>query len=1014
MKNALLRTLAVILLSGVTAVSNAQYFGQNKVKYQEFDFKVMISDDFEMYYYLDNDSTAKALIERAKVWRQRHREVFDDSLAAKIPLIFYNNHGDFQQTSVVGGLIGTTTGGVTEGFRNRVTMPLTASFAQTDHVLGHELVHAHQYNLFNVQDSMSIKNMMNIPLWMTEGLAEYMSIGNTDSHTSMWLRDAVLYGYFPALKDLNKSKYFPYRWGQAFWSFVGETFGDEKIHDLYLETGKSGASDAFKKVLSMPTDSFSKRWKEAALRHYKPLISGRDTLPPGLRIIDRKNGGRLNISPSVSPDGKYVIFLSEKNVFTLDLYLADTRNGHIIKRIKGKTHRTHMDALDAFQSSGTWSPDSKRFAYTGYSKGRSKLAIVTLPGGQIVDEFFVEGVPSIQDPAWSPKGNEILFTGLVQGQSDLFLVDVYNHRVRRLTHDIFAQVQPAWSPDGRYIAYVTDKRSPGAKYPSKTMSIALLEPHTGQVQYLPLFENADNLNPQFSPDGKSLYFLSDWDGYRDIYRYDFQTQKIFRETRLATGVSGITKFAKAISVSVHSDKLLYSAYLDSRYDIFKVSLGALDGQEVSARTDNEKTAAHLPSLSLKESIVNAVLHRDESFEIAATDTLTKKAYEPKFKLDYISSGGIGIATGRYGTGMAGGINMLFGDMMNDNQIYIGAMLNGELQDFGGQAAYLNRKHRLSWGGGLIHFPYRYYTYDLTTENVEVNGQVVNALKETYSLYRVFKEQASVFSYYPFSRVMRVEGGLSYNYYSFRLDKYNYYYTSDYPYYYLGEYRERNLDVAPSFGYMDISVAWVGDTSSFGLTSPMNGYRYRFEIQQSSGRLNMTSLLADVRGYHYVKPFTLAARAYQYSRLGESASDALLPPLYLGYETLVRGYTYKAFARSYQINSGTIDYTDLIGSKIIVANAEIRFPLTGPKRISAIKSGFLFTDLNLFFDSGMVWGKYSDLEDRGFSEAQFISSTGVSLRINLFGQLILEPYLAFPLQLEGNSQGVFGLNFTPGW
>jgi outer membrane protein assembly factor BamA len=182
---------------------------------------------------------------------------------------------------------------------------------------------------------------------------------------------------------------------------------------------------------------------------------------------------------------------------------------------------------------------------------------------------------------------------------------------------------------------------------------------------------------------------------------------------------------------------------------------------------------------------------------------------------------------------------------------------------------------------------------------------------------------------------------------------------------------------------------------------------------------MTALMGDVRKYLYVKPVGLAVRGLSYNRLGSGAQNDILPPLYLGYETIIRGYTYKAFNKAQLLDPDALEPNDLLGSKMLVASAEIRFPFTGPERLAAIKSGFLFTDLNLFFDAGVVWGYYKDYEqnsivNRSFNDSKLITSTGLSVRINLFGQLIIEPYYAFPLQLKGNSGGVFGVNFTPGW
>jgi outer membrane protein assembly factor BamA len=235
-------------------------------------------------------------------------------------------------------------------------------------------------------------------------------------------------------------------------------------------------------------------------------------------------------------------------------------------------------------------------------------------------------------------------------------------------------------------------------------------------------------------------------------------------------------------------------------------------------------------------------------------------------------------------------------------------------------------------------------------------------------------------------------------------------------YYLGTNRDRNRKVGNPIKFQDVSIAYVGDKSVFGLTAPMEGHRYRFEIKQTLGELNYTTLLADYRKYHYIKPISLAFRAYHISRFGKDVDSPFTVPLYLGYETMIRGYTFKAFNKSLIADPiSSITPEDLLGNKMFVSNFEVRFPFTGPEKIAAIKSGMLFTDLNLFFDSGIAWGKSAYYGvDRTLSKSKFITSTGVSLRINLFGQLILEPYYAIPLQLKGNANGNFGLLFAVGW
>ncbi len=1012
-----IKNATFLLLLFLFQNTQAQYFGQNKVKYKKFDFKVVESKNFETYHYLKNDSLIISFVKDAEKWKKRHGYVFKDSFAYKTPIILYDNHADFQQTSVVSGLIGTSTGGVTEGLKNRVTLPLTPSHSQNDHVLGHELVHAHQYNMIRANDSLSFNNLANIPLWMIEGMAEFMSIGSIDEHTAMWMRDAVAYNYFPTIKKLNEPRYFPYRFGHDFWAFVSGTFGDEKMEPLFLETAKYGLKDAFLRELGMSIDTFSTKWKTTTENYYKPLIKGRTLEGIGKTLINIDNGGRLNISPAISPNGKYFIFFSEKDLFSIDLYLADAQTGKIIKKLATKTKQSHADDIDGFESAGAWSPDNDHFAFVIFSQGRKKMAIASVKENKVVDEFFIDEIPAFDNLDWSPNGSKIVFTGLVNGQSDLYTIDVKSKEIKQLTHDYFAQMQPKWSPDGSEIVYISDVLDENDTKPNKNFSIFILDYATLKTKKLPLFKDSNNMNPLFAPDGNKIYFLSDREGFRDLYSYDLDKEKIHQFTQFVTGISGITNHAPAISIS-QTNAIIYSLYQDSNYNIYTLNVDEITDPKEVAVTSINKAAAVLPSMFLQDGFVNKLLENENI--VPETGKMTQEPYKPKFKLDYISSGGVGVSTGRYGTGMAGGVNMLFGDMLNDNQLYVGAVLNGELQDFGGQVAYLNSKSRYGWGGGLSHVPFRYYNYGIEYEDLVIDNNTYQAIVKTYYVYRMFQDQASFFTFYPFSKVKRMEMSTSASYYSFRLDKYKYYY--DQSGYYLLDYKpERNLDAGDSFYIQDFNIAYVGDDSSFGMSAPMKGYRYRLELQQSLGKINMTTLLADTRKYFFIKPIGLAFRGLSYNRLGSGANNTILPPLYLGYETIIRGYTYNAFEKSSSLNPDVLSPNDLLGSKMLVGSFEFRFPFTGPERLAAIKSGFLFSDLNLFFDIGKAWGTYNSYNsynqyvsvNRNFADSKWVTSTGISTRINLFGQIIIEPYYAFPLQLKGIG-GVFGLNFVPGW
>ena len=1001
--------------SGINA--SAQYFGRNKVLYQNFDFRVLQTPHFEIYHYLDNKAARDRLVKWTEQWYLMHQQVLKDTFTEKNPFIIYNHHAHFQQTRAINSSIGVGTGGVTEALKNRVILPFMESNAQTDHVVGHELVHAFQYHL--VKDSFSLNALSNLPLWMVEGMAEYMSIGYKDANTAMWLRSAVALDQLPSLKDLTNRPdlYFPYRWGEAFWAYVTGNYGDAIIPRLFMETARRGYPAAIKFLFGMDEKLFSRQWQESIRNAYAPFQTGKQMNAPGKNLVNKENAGEMNIVPSISPDGKQIAFWTEKNLFSIDLYIADASTGRITERITSTAQNSHIDQYSSYESSVAWSPDSRQLAYVAFAKGRNRL-IISNTSGNIQEEIDLPGVSGFSNPAWSPDGKTIVVTALVQGQSDLYAYDLNTKKIIRLTNDLFADLQPSYSPDGKYIVFSTDRLGSGNKaVHNYSHNIALLELSTGDITNIDIFPGAHNLNPVFGTTSNIIFFLSDRDGFRNLYSYDINTKQVTQRTNIYTGIAGITQYAPAISVSRQTGQLAYSYFYNSEYTIFSAKEEDLQSIRVDGANVN-MLAATLPPLDRKgRDMVQASLLNPPNVQDAAA--IAKEVpYKANFALDYIGNTGMGIQTGgSYGTGLAGGVNGIFSDMLGHHQLYGAISMNGELVDVGGQFAYLNQKNRFNWGVSLSHIPYlsgAQYLFPDTVVNR--NGDSIAALNYSLDLLRTFEDQLSVFGSYPFSTIRRIEAGATFARYYYRLDRYTEYYDPS-GFIFLGNTKEKQ-DVPPGFSLGQAYVALVGDNSFFGVASPLAGHRFRLEAGKYLGVVNMNSVTADYRKYFRMAPVTLATRNMFLGRYGEDAGSGLLPPLFIGYPSLVRGYDALEYADDAG-SSSRLTINDLIGSRMYVGNVELRFPFTGPERLSAIKSRFVLTELNLFTDGGIAWGSSSFLqpsakEQPAQENSKFILSTGISLRLNLFGYLVIEPYYAIPWQNGGWSNKTFGVNILPGW
>ena len=599
----------------------AQYFGQNKPHYENFEFKVSETPNFEIYHYLENDSLLKDLAKSTEQWYHFHQCILKDTFTEKNPIIFYNDHADFQQTNTIGGQISVGTGGVTEGLRNRVIMPLAMSNQQTDHVLGHELVHAFQYHMIIHGDSTSLRNLANLPLWMIEGLAEYMSIGSVDAHTAMWMRDAVLNDDIPTIKQLNNPKYFPYRWGQAFWAFLTGWKGDKVIEPFFTGVAKYGFERASKFVLGVSSKDLSELWVNSIKRTFGDQVDAKKDRTVGKKLISTENAGRMNVAPVISPNGRYVIFLSEKDLFTTDLYLADARSGEIIRKVASAAKDGHIDDFSYIESAGTWSPRGKKFAYVAFSKGRNILVIKDVESGKTLEEKALEGVPAFSNPAWSPDGKEIVVVGLVHGQTDLYSINLKSDKISQLTDDRYSEMHPHWSADGAEIVYSSDKLSfdSGRKTGKWNFNLAILDVANGESEHLDIFPGANNLNPVLDT-SQNILFLSNRDGFRNIYKYDRTDKKIYQLTDLLTGVSGITHYSPALSVDKKRNRVVYSHYLKNGYDIYAAKPTAFIDKVVNPQ-DVDMTAATLPRLNKRaDKVIDAQLASAETAKAAAKGT----------------------------------------------------------------------------------------------------------------------------------------------------------------------------------------------------------------------------------------------------------------------------------------------------------------------------------------------------------------------------------------------------------
>jgi Tol biopolymer transport system component len=1038
---------AALALALVTpTLLSAQYFGQNKVQYESFDWKIIQTEHFDVHFYPVEREAAMDAARIAERSYARMSKILGHRFRERKVIILYASHSDFSQTNTTPGDVGEGTGGFTDFFKQRNIMPLTGSYADIDHVLTHEMTHQFQLDIFSSgRGGSALQGVLQVqpPLWFMEGMAEYMSLGPVTPETAMWLRDAALENKLPTIEQLTYDpRIFPYRFGHALWAYIGERWGDEAIGEILRGSTQGGIEASFKRVTGLTLPQLSTQWRDAVQAKYLPQIGSRVRARDVSHelLTEKRDKGTLHLAPALSPDGSQIVYFGERDWFFVDLWLADGKTGEPRRRILKSTQSSNYETYRFINSQANWSPDGRYLAFAAKRGPRDNIVIVDVARNSEVKSMTIK-LNGVTTPSWSPDGQRLVFTGYDGGLSDLFVINRDGTGFKRLTEDKYADLHPVWSPDGTTIAFATDR---GPETDFRTLKygnfrIALYHLDTGTIEVLPHMDEGKNVSPQWAPDGRSIAFVSDRNGVSNVFLYDFETKDVYQLTDFYTGAQGITPLSPVLSWSQGADRLAFNYYENGKYDIY-----TLDNPRALKRAPYTPTNVAAPQVAQVQPVRDTGVARiDQNPQIGeggsiyrspkgfrpsadlgrASDTskfvapltvarlldsanyalpdtseFSIKPYKIGFSADYIARPSIGYVRDNFGQGFYGGSAITLSDMLGNHNLAFGLAVNGRIDEAQAIAAYTNLTHRLNWTVGLSQDPYFYFN---------ASGYAVdpNTGEPLYiqQIRRLVFRSAFVAAQYPFSRFSRVELGLQ----ATNVDDAIYQITEPL----ISQPTIEKIGLG-SHNYVQPRLALVHDNSLAGYTGPFAGRRSRFEVSQTIGGWRFFQGLADYRRYDRIAgPVVLATRGLFLGRFGRDAEQF---QNFIGVTDFLRGHTSGSYDRNEcnviqaapaNSQTGCVELDRLVGSRFAVGSAELRFPILTRQIFRKLPSAVPPIEGAFFYDVGIAWNEGNTL---AWSRPQTNDPTvlentrtplqayGASVRTNLFGFVILRLDYARPL------------------
>lgn len=686
----------VILFLAITELQ-AQYFffGRNKVQYEDFDWKVLRTEHFNIYYYGEMETIAEIGAAYAEEMYSELAEKLNHVVTRKIPLIFYNTSIHFQQTNITPGFIPEGVGGFFEFLKGRVVIPSTGSLSDFRHVIRHELVHVFMTNkVFRVLRDHRQPTDVLPPLWFVEGLAEYLST-ESDAQAEMVMRDAVINNYFVGLKDIFKiyGSFLMYKEGQSFLEFVESNYGAEKIPQLLENFWMyKNFNDIIEHTFNKTINDIDNEWSYYLKRKYYPLLS--DKVPQEIGAKKLTDWG-FNFSPVFykTKDSSLVFFTANRDGYSSLYKLILDKNYNPVDDpelvLRGEK-TDEFESFHLFQSSIDISKDGV-LTFVTKSGATDVIHFLDVRNYQLIKTFNRDYLISISSPKFSDDGHKIVFQAVDQkGFSDIYLFNLDSDSLIRLTNDYYDDRDPCFVTSNKII-FSSDRTSGEFSGKYNLFSISTVD---REIRYITL-ANANFSNPILSPDKSKLLFTSDVDGVRNIWMQKIQNEKFDNKIYQISNF-----FTSSFDPRFINDTIIvFSGFQNFSFHLYR--------KELQLNLIDSLNVLQFESQKPKGKWLASTLHYESEYQ--------KLKYEKEYSLDYAQSV---VATDPV-FGTRGGAILTLSDLLGDDQYYILLYNTAEVQSdflksFNVAITRINLSKRVNFGYGIFHFNGR--RYDIRESN----------------------------------------------------------------------------------------------------------------------------------------------------------------------------------------------------------------------------------------------------------------------------------------------------------
>lgn len=447
--------LVFLLLLSTYSYSQGIYdnFGQNSTEKRKLDFSI-VDDQVEIIYYKDGENLARYTLDKVLRYIPEYENRLNYNLSNGIRIVVFNNFEDFRKSNLNITNPQYYAGGYSSLNDNSSYVYFDGNHVDFDlqirKAVAEVLINESIFG-GNLRERIQTAALLQLPDWYYKGLVAYLA--------ESWnvQNDNILKDFF----QNQKQKYFTslrrqdeILAGHSIWRFIEEKYGRGAVSNIVFMTRiYRNVEQSVMVYTEMSINSLLNDWQEFYLEKYKN-DENIFKLPKGQENAPERLAKKKHTQFKLSADGKRIAIVTNNlGKWQVVIYVIDSKTMEVIT--KGGHELLNRD-LDYNYPLIAWNPDGNLLNVVLYMDDKTILKSYSIDG-KLVSSQVLDDIPFVKEFSYSPDGSQIIFSVIENGQSDLVLYDVKGQKSTRISNDIFDNLNPRFSRDGSSVYYVSNK-----------------------------------------------------------------------------------------------------------------------------------------------------------------------------------------------------------------------------------------------------------------------------------------------------------------------------------------------------------------------------------------------------------------------------------------------------------------------------------------------------------------------------------------------------------------------------